>query len=516
MNATVTHDRYSSVAGVADSTAVAIALVVIGSAALRFYRLGVPSLTHDEAWWLAFAQHRWDAIAMFAASAEPYGALWFSILHLWSGAGTDETALRLLPAMMGVVAVVSVYALGARMFNPRVGMLAAAMLAVHTTHLEMSQTLRAYSMLTLASALSLLCFVRALDRNRIRDWILYVLATTFAVYAHVFALALVPAQAVAVATRRDSSIRSRFVLSAIAIVIKCAPLIALSLRSEVGQHDWIAGVSVSSALRVFDSLAGASGQHGTVATLMRTIYFGGGLLAIVQFARRRLIADRPSWIVAISGYVAPIALGVAISLVRPMMVPEYFLVALPCLLIAVAALVETVSPRALFYPIGAAILALGLRADFNYLSRPDPENWRLASYQVTRMVQEGDAIVFYPRSARVPFDYARERIAPRQRFPETIFPVWDDLYRVGGFSYTGDRGIDPAPETLLESTGDSHWRVWLIIRGTWHSSSEAHDIESITAALTRRRAKIDERSFDGAIGVRVILFGGWQEAHPTR
>lgn len=161
-------------------------------AALRFATLGAQSYHHDE---IVTASrvlrvgfgHAMDAVG-FSESAPP---LYYAMAWLWTQvAGTGEWGLRSLSAVAGVATIPVAFLIGRELRGQRVGLLAAALVAVNPMLLWYSQEARAYSLLGLFCALSLLYCVRAMERREEgrRDFVLWGVFSALALATHYFAV----------------------------------------------------------------------------------------------------------------------------------------------------------------------------------------------------------------------------------------------------------------------------------------------------------------------------------------
>ncbi|MBK8539804.1 MAG: glycosyltransferase family 39 protein [Ardenticatenia bacterium] len=113
---------------------------------LRLWRLGDKNLWWDEA--LALWAVRQPLAALTAWTAgDVHPPLFFWALWLWRrGVGETEFALRMLPALWGVITVALAYALGRRAGGRRAGGLAALLLAVSPFAVWWSGELRMYAL----------------------------------------------------------------------------------------------------------------------------------------------------------------------------------------------------------------------------------------------------------------------------------------------------------------------------------------------------------------------------------
>jgi mannosyltransferase len=181
-----------------------VAGLTVLAGVLRFATLGVQSYHHDEivtasrilrdGFW-----HAMDAVG-FSESAPP---LYYAIAWVWTQVtGTGEFGLRSVSAVAGVATVPVAYLLGAELSSRRAGIVAAALVAVNPMLLWYSQEARAYALFVLLTALSLLYFVRALDRGRRRDSLAWGIASALALGTHYFAFFPIAAEALWLLRRR--------------------------------------------------------------------------------------------------------------------------------------------------------------------------------------------------------------------------------------------------------------------------------------------------------------------------
>lgn len=155
-------------------TLTALAVVVVIGAALRVPGLtsAPPGLNQDEACnaWNAWCLlktgrdqwgERWPVFCM-RAMGEYRSALYAHLLIPFQAVGgLNVWTTRLPAALAGVVTIVVLYALAARLFGRGVGLAAAALLAINPTHIQMSRWGHEASLTPLLTALPLLTLVWA-------------------------------------------------------------------------------------------------------------------------------------------------------------------------------------------------------------------------------------------------------------------------------------------------------------------------------------------------------------------
>ena len=110
-----------------------------------------------------------------------------------------EVTLRLVSALAGVLAVPLLVALGRVVRLPRAGLWAALLLAVSPFAIRYSQEARHYALLLLFGLLATVLLLRALGRDRRRDWLAYGVAAALGLMTHYSAWLLLLAQGAVVA-----------------------------------------------------------------------------------------------------------------------------------------------------------------------------------------------------------------------------------------------------------------------------------------------------------------------------
>jgi mannosyltransferase len=357
-------------------------------AALRFATLGLQSYHHDEVVTASRVLrvgfvHAMEAVG-FSESAPP---LYYALAWAWTQVtGTGEWGLRSLSALAGVLTVPVAYLIGRELRTRRTGLLAAALVAVNPMLLWYSQEARAYALLGLFCALSLLYCARALraagGRDEKRDFLAWGAFSALALATHYFAVFPVAAEAILLVRRRG-----RASLPGIAIVGAAALLLVPLVVHQMSYHhaEWIGKFSLGH--RVWETaatfLTGETGdviggpERPSLAYLPLALALGGGSLLALRGDR----AERRAAAVPLA--VAGLTIGVPLLLAIASTSKDYFLARnlLPALvpLLLVVAIGSTVRrARRLGAALAAGLLAYSLAfcvwVSFEpQLQRPD---WR--------------------------------------------------------------------------------------------------------------------------------------------
>ncbi len=340
-------------------------LTVLG-AVLRFATLGVQSYHHDE---IVTASrvlragfgHAMDAVG-FSESAPP---LYYALAWPWTQlTGTGEWGLRSLSAVAGVATIPVAYLIGTELRGRRAGLLAAALVAVNPMLLWYSQEGRAYALLTLLSAISLLYCIRALQRGRRRDFTLWGIASGLALATHYFAVFPIAAEALWLLRRRGRAsgpglgIVALFGLALAPLAIHQASLAHAEWISNftLGHRLWETAATFVSG-ETSDIIARPERPELAIVPLALAL---AGLLLLVARGRRE---ERRTAALPLSVAVAAIGIPVLLALIAPgkdYVLARNVMPALVPLLVAVAIGLTLPGAGRLGSALAAALLAYSL------------------------------------------------------------------------------------------------------------------------------------------------------------
>lgn len=176
----------------------ALTLLVAIAFGLRLIRLDAVPLRGDEAFTIRYMADTPTLAIPDLAGQEihPLGA--FVGYWAWkSAAGDSAFAMRYLSVLGNLIGVAVMAALARRLFrDDRLGYLAAALWATNAFLIWHAQDVRNYAPWSGFSVLAMWLFLRAADRNRPRDWALYVAAEALALYTFYLEAFLVAVQIV--------------------------------------------------------------------------------------------------------------------------------------------------------------------------------------------------------------------------------------------------------------------------------------------------------------------------------
>lgn len=460
---------------------------VLGIAlALRLYQLGTESLWIDEGYSLRDAT---GSLSIFEARP-----LYFNILHWWMQLGQSEVWLRMPAVIFGGLTVLMVYAVGKRLFGETPALVAALLVAVSPLHVNHSQEVRMYSLLTFLVTMSVLLFIRFTERGNLGR-LLPLLVVSFLSFL-VFPLAvLMFATYTAYLLLHFSQHRKAalwWFASQAAMVVAIVPWIPklVEVSREYGDA-WTWRIAKPGILdlvwvtRDFN-LWRIAGSHKTallVANVYAVAVLGLALLGAVYWMKRAGWQTR----LTLLWLCVPVAATAVISNVAAnIWITRYMIYASPAFYLLIGlGLTRLAGSRALYASALTAVLLLPLGRLAVYYQQPEHPEWRQAVTYIESRLQPGDAIGLYRSGNKYVFHYYYDGDAPvvplgEEGLTRQSFVGWDDA-RVA---------------SLLSAIPRTSRRVWFVF--SYHEEAGGVEIES----YVRRHYQV--RSLTGFERVRIF------------
>jgi 4-amino-4-deoxy-L-arabinose transferase-like glycosyltransferase len=278
----------------------AIVAVVVAGAAVRFATLDVQSMWLDEAVTHSLVTRSFGGMLSAIPHSESTPPLFYVLEWVWARVfGFGAVGLRSLSALFGSATIVVLAAVAGRLGGRRGALAAAAIAATNPLLIWYSQEARAYALLVLLCAVTVLCLVRG-------DWRGWALAAALALATHYFAVFIVIPQALWLLWRHGRSSR-RAALSVAGVVVVGAALLPLAVVQASGNRArFISATSLRSrdvaVLKQF--LIGYATPHATILTVLAAL----AALGLALSLRRR---DVHLLALAAIAFVLPIALALA-------------------------------------------------------------------------------------------------------------------------------------------------------------------------------------------------------------
>lgn len=276
---------------------------------LRFATLDRQSFWLDELVTVSLVRKSFGGMVHAIPHSEATPYVYYLVAWPWARLfGSGEVGLRSLSALAGTATVVAAYGAGASLVSRRVGLIAAALVAVNPFLIWYSQEARSYALVTLFVAVGLWLFGRGLAGER---WALagWALVSGLALATHYFAVFVVVPEAIWLVARGREQRRAMAAVALPAVVLLAELPLLLAQRGN-GQSAAQSGAFKRIAGIPKDLVVGFSFPGELAGTILAAllVLFALALLVTRTPARERSRALVPGAMAAFA-IVAPIVLA---------------------------------------------------------------------------------------------------------------------------------------------------------------------------------------------------------------
>ena len=465
-----------------------LALVVVAAILMRTIRIEEQSLWFDEG--LTIVTSRWALHDMFVAPADPNPPLYFWLHKLFVPTDAPPWAMRSVALVAGVAGVGAAYLLGRTLIDRRAGLLAAALLAAWTAHVDYSQEARGYTLLflfVLLATTGVAMAARALGEGAKRTErfgvALFCAGNVLAFYTHVVSVFWIAGTSLVLIW---VYLRAQGFAGLLRLAGPFALMAALAtpgLQRMVVQQDqgfgWLDQAPLLRAARTTVDVLGPMGlwtQHYGAHSSRRLLFALALplLAAVLIWPRRRealaRLRQNPAALpLAMAFLTIPVVVWLFGFVANPIFMPRSVLCIIPGALILIVAL-GGASPV-----VAAAAVAAFVLSTVNFGFVREKEDWRSAAAELHRLVTPGDLIVLcssygYPvlryhavgptQATAVLYGRDGRFVRIEQGFGST--PLWAELYFEmmealpavkSGYRLTGNRGVTVSADTLSMAPG---------------------------------------------------------------
>jgi mannosyltransferase len=265
----------------------ALAALTLIAAALRLYRIGHQSLWFDEAYTAMLVKLPLGRMLSTIAKTESTPYLYYLLAWVWTHVfGRGAAEMRALSALFGAAVVPVAYLATAQLLrNCRAALAVAALAAFNPLLIWYSQEARAYELLALTAACSLLAFAYAREQPSARHLSWWALASGLALASHYDAALVVVPEAIWLLARHRRRLGAWL---AVVFVAACggALLPLLIAQSNRGNSAWITKAPLNARLaQILPQFLLGTGSHA-YTTLMWVGFAlaASGLLLLARFA----------------------------------------------------------------------------------------------------------------------------------------------------------------------------------------------------------------------------------------
>jgi mannosyltransferase len=470
-----------------------LAMITLAGAVLRLLHLGAKSLWTDEPLTVAIARMPWPHfVANWQHGEAAFQGAYFLLMRGWLHLGQTEFWIRLPSALFAIASIPLLYAVARTLIGQRAALVATLLYALNPTGVYYSQEARSYTMAMLLVLASTWFFVRAVQEDRERDWVLWVVFSVVSFYSHLLACLVIVAQAASLLALRDAKMWRRMLVHAFLILLLCAPGLVSVLHAQAGglaQSDWPR--ATPKQLLHLAMFLGGSGE--------KVVLFAILWIAAVRTIWRERLLQHPREIfwhgaLLISWAALPAIVLALFSIYSPLFVQRYMIFSLPATMMLAGGGASVLTKRHL----GAwLVLALCVSSVVNvFMGYHKPrEDWRSATAAVLASAADGDAVLVYPPYARTGFDYyyydLRGNGAPRVRVFAQYYEFGEDEQALLGALARDQRAFP---------------HVWVLLRERSSGKDTLQDYSSDVARQLQLRFG-DPRKYKFQ-GLTMLEFGG--------
>jgi mannosyltransferase len=480
-----------------------LAVIAGVASVLRFHSLSAKSFWFDEGVSVAIAHLDWYNFARILWRREANMSFYYFSLRYWLHFGSSEFFVRSLSVLFAIASVPVIYLLGRRLFDSRAGLIAASLLAVNAYHVQYSQDARSYSLMVFLCLLSSLYFLKNVTEPTRFNRAAYVVTSALAVYAQFFSGLLLLTHWVSLSFLDGASLapqtRAKIKDDWRWIAILVSPVVAFIVTTGTGPLRWVQRPGLNDLWVFALHLVGNGGP------LLLLAYGVASLAALLPIWR----TDR-TWRVpwelwryrfVMCWLLFPPLFTLALSLVKPLFVPRYFVFCVPALLLLVASGLTRLRSASLTVTGLIFVLILSFRGTAGYYKQDldiQRDDWRSATQYLLEHAQPGDALMFHVPMGRMPYEFYDSLNGQSSDVPLVLYPHHGDRLTFLDF-------VEKPNEAELKHSLPQHRRTWLVLTyaETRSGLPDSRTIE-LSKMLGEIYSTVEQYDFRG---IEIVLYG---------
>src|SRR6266700_3108443 len=286
----------------------------------NLYRLGNPSIWFDEAFSVGLAQQSFPLLWHIIFALEPNMELYYLFLHAWLvttalfGLHPTEFVVRLPSAIFAASSTVALFLLGRRFLGLLPALIGAGLYLLNDLQLVYAQQARSFSLQLFLLCVAWYAFLASLtgEAHQKRWWLCFILATSLAIYAHLFSLIILLAQLCAFGLLlilpgpwqpKAQRQMTWFLLSLVVIGALILPMLPASLQGP--QTGWLSIPQLKDIPRLFLTISGNNKMYLlllatcclTILVLAAQSYLPVGKLQFTSAANLPIVLALLCWLV---------------------------------------------------------------------------------------------------------------------------------------------------------------------------------------------------------------------------
>ena len=471
------------------STLCIFSITILG-AILRIYGLSDESLRLDEGFMYARISGSFYS-ALTHWDLQWQGVLFPLLEKLWCAVfGYSEFAMRLLPAIFGILSIPALYVLGKSIFSETAGIIAALLLAVNPCAIFFSQDARPYTFFLLICIVSIELALRSLHSEK-RLWqILFLISAIFGLYAHPYGVFLLPFLISIPFLLHCEGItgerRKRYFVYLGRIAVGYLPMLVIFAQSMIGKmegklHD--ADFIPQATIALLADTINKYFMSATVAVIVVVIIVAGLLVAVY---RRNTVPNlRLLYAILICFLVLPWLVS---YFVTPIFFFRYTIPALVALFLLLG-WISTLLNKPLRLSLLVILLASQTCALADYYTKVDKDPWRQTVALIKPILQTDDVIIINPFWMKSLLDYYLPANSVKACAPQNANSLKSHLENAPRFWLITDYKFPDAGRAAMRKIADSCGiqDLNISVRDSLTLNPRAYFIGDIRAELYHRK-----------------------------
>ena len=353
------------------------------------------------------------------------------LLRLWMKIGDGEFFLRFLTAAIGTLNIGVVFLVGRETLKARAGLISAFLLATSTMHIYYSKVIRMYVPTALFTSLVMHFLFRATKSGKWQNWLGYVLTAALALYTHYYsAFSLISLSVFILAgawVRKNRELSKSLLVSDGAIALLFLPwLPTFGVQFGSNPVSWISPITWQSFHTTFARFfinKAILGQSYPVFACALVLTMTIGMMAMMRSRKE----DPQTWwnyLLLVSGFLGPILIALAVSLLKPFVVDRYFVMTIVPASVVLSQGIIRLSQRRWGLLLSIALLSGILICAYGTGTTQWREDWRKAADYVRANAKPGDVLVLGSDLHQGPLNYYYNGSLPQYSLPDN--PMCED------------------------------------------------------------------------------------------
>lgn len=344
-----------------------LVLLTLIAFALRMLRAANWLMWGDEGFSVFSASRDLLTITLDTTTIDPHPPLYYYLLHFYFALfGRAELVARFFSIFFGTATIPLVWQIGKRMFDARVGILAALFVTMAPFTVQYSQEIRMYALAMFLTTLALYAFVRLYERDARTtrgEWLVYALLLLLALYTlyHTALVFLAIGLVLLTQFRARRAFVVRWFVTAFVVVALFLPWLLYKYVSAFSGIKQVAGDTVPMDVLTFVARGWAAIAVGTTIPLNHAFLLAGAYAVCIGLGIAILLVTRAgklydALLVALT--LVPILAYYPLYLAMPLYRGRLFALACVPLLILLARSVQTIATRARWLALVPLVLVI--------------------------------------------------------------------------------------------------------------------------------------------------------------